>query len=386
MSDMRTPWANGLSPVLYKGLSAAGRSVDLEPGQVLLHKGEATTHLYLIENGSVEVHSESGDSVELGAGSLVGEMAFLDNTLRTKTVIVKEGGTARRIERTELMRQFVDNPEALSEMLNAISLLREERLRSTSSRTLSAADFVADLAAESLQHRAVRHPYLRALAENQLPDLHWALADFARQYASYSAHFPRYLTTVISRLEDPTHRSALMENLTEESGVYDDAELQELEAIGIQKEWIVGIPHPILFRRFAKALGVEANAKPETDQVACWREMFLTVLSNGNAAEGLGALGLGTENIVRTLYGPFVKAIEQLGTLAPEDTVFFPLHTAVDDHHQATLQEISAAYAATEEGRVGLRRGMLKALQLRSAFWDWLYARALNPQDAERVL
>ena len=177
-----------------------------------------------------------------------------------------------------------------------------------------------------------------------------------------------------------------MENLTEESGVYEAGELAELEAIGIQRDWIVGIPHPILFRRFATALGVDVRSNPESDQVACWREMFLAILGGGNAAEGLGALGLGTENIVRTLYGPFVQAIAHLGTLAPEDSVFFPLHTAVDDHHQATLQEISAAYATTPEGRVGLRRGMLKALQLRSSFWDWLYARALNPQGADSIL
>lgn len=383
---MQNSWVSRISPTLHHGLREAGKSVALNPGDILLQQGEATTHLYLLESGSVEVHSDLGTSVELGAGSLVGEMAFLDNSLRTKTVVVNAAGTARRIERTDLMRQFVDNPNALHDLLNAISELREERLRESKTASLSAANYVAALATESLQHRAVQHPYLRALADNQLPDLHWALADFAKQYASYSAHFPRYLTTVISRLEDPAHRSALMENLTEESGVYEDEELQELENIGIQRDWIVGIPHPILFRRFASALGVDLKTRVESDQVACWREMFLGILAGGSAAEGLGALGLGTENIVQTLYGPFVKAIAHLGTLAPEDSVFFPLHTAVDDHHQATLQEISAAYATTEEGRVGLRRGMLKALQLRSAFWDWLYARAQNPLGADGVL
>jgi hypothetical protein len=82
---------------------------------------------------------------------------------------------------------------------------------------------------------------------------------------------------------------------------------------------------------------------------------------------------------------PFVKAIEELGDLKPEDTVFFPLHTAVDDHHQAALQAISTDFAWSEEGRTGLRRGMLKALSLRCTFWDWLYQRALDPSRAEQV-
>lgn len=386
MTDTQSTWFGSLSSVLHQGISRTGQSIPIVPEQILIQEGEASTHLYLLESGSVELRSEKGGIVQLGPGSLVGEMAFLNNIPRTKTVTVREAGTARRIERTELMRAFVDRPEALNEMLTAISLLREERSGRPLNEGVSPSEFVDRLAAESLRHRAVRHPYLQALAENQVPDLRWALADFARQYASYSAHFPRYLTTVISRLEEPAHRSALMENLTEESGVYDEEELQELEAFGVERAWIVGIPHPLLFRRFALALGVEQGDQPESDQVVCWREMFLGILAGGSPAEGLGALGLGTENIVRTLYGPFVQAIRHLGNIAPKDSVFFPLHTAVDDHHQATLQEISAAYARNEEGRAGLRRGMLKALQLRSAFWDWMYARALEPERAHEVL
>src|SRR5262249_30534586 len=149
------------------------------------------------------------------------------------------------------------------------------------------------------------------------------------------------------------------------------------------REWIEGVPHPILFQRFSTAIGVDHHDQRESDQVVCWRELFLQLLAAGSPAEALGALGLGTENIVRAIYRPFVAAISRMGTLDARDTVFFPLHTAVDDHHQATLQAISADFAVREEGRAGLRRGMLKALALRSAFWDWLYARALDPARAQ---
>lgn len=247
------------------------------------------------------------------------------------------------------------------------------------------AAFVASLASEALRHRAVNHPYLRALEEGSLPDPRWALADFARQYDAYSAHFPRYLTTVISRLVRADHRRALLANLTEESGVYDEEELLALAKLGVEREWIEGLPHPVLFRRFAEALGVVQEEGSERDQVVAWRELFLQVLGN-SAAEGVGALGLGTENIVRTIYGPFVTAIAREGTVAPRDSVFFALHTAVDDHHQATLQALAVDHANTEEGRTLLRRGMLKALQLRSAFWDWMLARAMNPACADAVV
>jgi hypothetical protein len=178
----------------------------------------------------------------------------------------------------------------------------------------------------------------------------------------------------------------LIENLTEESGVYGEEEYSELSRFGIRREWIDGIPHPALFERFSRAIGVKRTEGIESDQVVCWRELLLNVLSQGSPAEAVGALGIGTENIVRTIYMPFVKAIQQLGSLKPEDTVFFPLHTAVDEHHQAAIQAISTDFAGSEQGRAEVRRGMLKALSLRSAFWDWLYERALDPVQSQEAV
>ena len=246
--------------------------------------------------------------------------------------------------------------------------------------------FIDDLIEESLAHRAVNHPYLKALGTGDLPDVEWALRDFADHYYGYSLHFPRYLTTVISKLVDPAHRAALLQNLTEESGHYEDEEYAELAAIGVEREWIEGIPHPQLFRRFREATGITAAYAPEHEaiELVCWRESFLMTLTYGSPAEALGALGLGTENIVSTIYRPFVSALATT-QLQPRDTVFFPLHTAVDDHHQEALAEISGAFAARPGGKGDLRRGMIKALSLRSSFWDWLYERALACAEPRRL-
>jgi pyrroloquinoline quinone (PQQ) biosynthesis protein C len=245
---------------------------------------------------------------------------------------------------------------------------------------------VERLVQEALRHRAVRHPYLDALAVGDLPDLRWALADFARAYRGYSAWFPRYLTAVVSRLDRAEHRAALLDNLAEECGRYEGSELEALARAGVDPAWVEGVPHPELFARFARAIGAETDDAAVPDQVACWRELLLLVVSSGSAAEAVGAMGLGTETIVRSIYPPFVTAIERLGTLSPRDAVFFPLHAAVDDHHQRTLKVIAADLAATETGARELRRGMLKALQLRSAFWDWLHARAVAPARAEEAV
>jgi pyrroloquinoline quinone (PQQ) biosynthesis protein C len=289
-------------------------------------------------------------------------------------------------ERLKVRGVVLSSQQEINTIIEFVSNLRNIQPLKNDFSAQTPAAFVSQLAAESLRHRAVRHPYLIAMADGTFPDTRWALADFAQHYYTYSLHFPRYLTTVISRLENPEHRKALLENLTEESGIYEEEELEELAKFGVEHEWIKGIAHPLLFRRFSDAIGVRRSDVGESDQVVCWREQFLQVLSSGPPAEALGALGLGTENIVRTIYGPFVKAINRLGDISPRNAVFFPLHTAVDDHHQETLQQISADFAKSSEGRVSLRRGMLKALQLRCAFWDWLYERALNPDRAQEVI
>jgi pyrroloquinoline quinone (PQQ) biosynthesis protein C len=262
--------------------------------------------------------------------------------------------------------------------------IREPDVRTRSSD--SAAAFVADLSALALTHRAVPHPYLQAIENGRLPDMRWALADFARQYYGYSRRFPCYLAAIIPRLENRNHRQALRDNMTEEAGSYTEDELRELDKLGVAREWYAGISHSALFARFAAALGVDLAAQRESDRVTSWREQFLAIMTQGTAAEAVGALGIGTENIVRAIYRPFIRALDRLGDLPPRDTVFFTLHVAVDDHHQATLQSIAADLAATANGRRQVREGMLKALNLRAAFWDWLHARAIDPAQAEGAL
>jgi pyrroloquinoline quinone (PQQ) biosynthesis protein C len=267
---------------------------------------------------------------------------------------------------------------SLPYLIAALVRLRDDCIQDKAAKDdYNSADYVDYLAGLALQHRAVRHPYLRAMAAGTLPFLYASLQDFARHYYGYSAHFPRYLFALISKLENPDHRAALLENLIEESGQYEEEELMQLKEYGVQPEWIVGIPHPILFERFRKSIGVD-NTAIEDDhiEVVCWREQFLSIMITGSAAEALGALGLGTESIVQTIYQPFVEAIQKVGTIKPEDAVFFPLHTAVDDHHQATLKAIATDFAATPTGRADLAKGMIKALALRDSFWSWLFARA----------
>jgi hypothetical protein len=200
-------------------------------------------------------------------------------------------------------QQFIGDPAGLSTLINALVAIQRYHVQDEAAQVRrKPSDYVDDLTVMALQHLAVNHPYLLAMGAGKLPSLYGALQDFAHHYYGYSAHFPRYLTALISKLEKPEHRAALLDNLTEESGQYEEKELINLKELGVKPEWIVGIPHPILFERFRNSIGVDnTDMADDHIEVVCWREQFLAIMNTGSAAEALGALGLGTETIVQTI-------------------------------------------------------------------------------------
>jgi pyrroloquinoline quinone (PQQ) biosynthesis protein C len=229
---------------------------------------------------------------------------------------------------------------------------------------------------EALSHRAINHPYLMALKNGEFKNMDAVLKDFALQYGAYSSWFPRYLTGVISKLEDPQHREHLLDNLAEESGHLHDDDIEAVEKLGIKEEWVQGIPHPKLFRRFQDAMGIDRGAELGIE-VQIWRESFLSLIQDGSSVSAVGAIGLGTESIVKFVYLHIIEAIEKHTKLSLFDYVFFPLHTEVDDEHGLILLRIAEELANTsDEAKMELRKGMLKSLNLRAAYWDNMYDRA----------
>lgn len=240
-----------------------------------------------------------------------------------------------------------------------------------------------ELIRESLAHPAVRHPYLARFAQCDFPNMASVLRRYALDYSGYSVWFPRYLTTVISQLRDPEHRAKLEHNLQEEQGHLDADDCQELLAQGINPATVAGVPHPVLFRRFCDAVGIHREELGIPSPAAArWRSRFLSYLQNATAAQAVGALGLGTEHIVRPIYSQLLQGIMSMGTLRRDEFVFFELHCLVDDQHQKDLLDIARDLAAAPGGLSELRSGMRTALAMRCEFWDHLYNETLDNQLA----
>lgn len=241
--------------------------------------------------------------------------------------------------------------------------------------------YVEGLKAEAENHRALHHPYLKHLAEGSFPDPIEALKDFTFQYLSYSHDFLRYLTVTISHLEDRKHRELLVNNLTEESGQIHEEDIENLKSIGINPDWIRGVPHPELFMRFLDALGMDQSWRKKNeycDEAKIWSKMFLNCCSSGGPAQAVGAMGIGTENIVKYIYKPILVCIKKFTNVSPRDRVFFDLHAELDDEHGEILSNIAVDYARFRRYRPALRNGMLMSLNLRVGFFDAMMVRACS--------
>ena len=236
--------------------------------------------------------------------------------------------------------------------------------------------FLDDMEIEAQSHRAIHHPYLNALSTGDLPNPQAALRDFASHYGCYSRDFTRYLCLTIARLETPAHQALLTENFLEESGMVEDEKREILEDQGIELSWVVGVPHQELYRRFQDGIGIKQDGG-YCIEAEIWRATFIDLLHGADAARAVGAIGLGTEGVVRYLYQPLAAACRHHPHLTRQAAVFFELHCLVDDDHAKALREIAFDLAQTETGRRGLRLGMHQSLALRANFWDAMYRRAL---------
>jgi pyrroloquinoline quinone (PQQ) biosynthesis protein C len=230
---------------------------------------------------------------------------------------------------------------------------------------------------EALAHPAMRHPWLGAMAKRGYGAMTWAIRDFARQYHAYSEAFPLYLRQVIGKLESPTHRAVLQENLREEQGHLGPDDRSKLRRAGMDPDSVDGISHPQLYRCFCRSLGLgESELKRPLPAAERWRDDLLDFLAHASAPAALGALGPGTENVVKPVYRTLLNALHALPESERIDLRFFELHCLLDDQHAEDLRGVAEALLASPSDRRELRAGMLRALELRERFFTHLHRRA----------
>ncbi|MFH1811704.1 MAG: cyclic nucleotide-binding domain-containing protein [Pseudomonadota bacterium] len=114
----------------------AGTAIErtYTPGQDLVKQGTANRNIYLLGSGSVKVlKGQPGGSVEevalLGAGTTLGEMAFVDGEPRSTSVEVIERAEVILLEHDKLRPVLDADAELRAAFFEAIAGLLTRRLR-----------------------------------------------------------------------------------------------------------------------------------------------------------------------------------------------------------------------------------------------------------------
>lgn len=178
----------------------------------------------------------------------------------------------------------------------------------------------------------LKHPFYRAWQAGELTLEN--LRDYARQYYSHVAAFPRYVSAAHSGCEDIEARKVLLENLIEE-------ERGESH-------------HPELWLRFAEGVGATREsvkaAMPRSETRECV-ETFFDLTRNGSTHEALAAL-YAYESQIPAVSATKIQGLESFYGIKDERAQkFFAVHKEADVWHSHVERETIQKLVRTEEQR-----------------------------------
>ncbi|MEQ8767483.1 MAG: cyclic nucleotide-binding domain-containing protein [Planctomycetota bacterium] len=88
------------------------KPVTLGDGDVAVRQGDVGNHLYIVVSGTLEVTADGAEVGTLAPGDIFGEIALLENRLRSATVKAAGACELYRLHRDELLAAFETNPES----------------------------------------------------------------------------------------------------------------------------------------------------------------------------------------------------------------------------------------------------------------------------------
>lgn len=160
------------------------------------------------------------------------------------------------------------------------------------------------------------HPFYQAWSAGTLPVER--LQEYARQYFHFEAEFPRLLSAIHTRTEDPDVRQHILDNLwDEEHGPRN---------------------HRALWLDFADALGVpsaEVEASTPNAETRALVDHFRTVCREAPIAEALATM-FAYEGQVPDIAWEKIKGLREHYGFTPKQFEFFSVHLVADVAHSGT--------------------------------------------------
>lgn len=198
------------------------------------------------------------------------------------------------------------------------------------------------------QRHLLTHEFYTRWTEGTLPIE--AMREYAKQYYAFESSFPRYLSALHSRTEDPSARQALLENLwDEEHGAENHAEL-----------WL----------RFAEGIGADRDqvrgAEPNPGTRALL-DTYASASTEGTVPSGVAAVYAYEAQVPKVAKAKIHGLAEHYGIADRETTRFFEVHSVLDEEHSAAEARIITEGSGGQEA-VGA------AQQALDAWWGFLDA------------
>ena len=196
------------------------------------------------------------------------------------------------------------------------------------------------------------HPFYTRWREGTLPVE--AIQEYTRQYYAFESAFPRLLSAIHSRTEDPVVRQSILDNLwDEEHGEVNHAEL-----------WL----------RFAEGMGVERDEVRGAKANAGTRALMETywgLATDGSPAAGIAALYAYEAQVPEVAAEKIRGLRERYGIDDARTLAFFTVHSTLDVEHSGAERDAIRRTTTTESSSEAAVAATSRALD---AWWGFLDA------------
>jgi pyrroloquinoline-quinone synthase len=187
------------------------------------------------------------------------------------------------------------------------------------------------------------HPFYTKWVAGELP--RESLQEYARQYYAFESSFPRFLSALHSRCDQPDVRAALLDNLWDEE--HGDANHQEL--------WL----------RFAEGVGVnrdDVRAAPRNTSTVGLVQAYRQSATDAPVAAGVAALYAYERQVPEVAKAKIEGLKRWYGIEEPRTLAFFQTHSTLDvEHADAERRIIEDLGAGHEEAVVAASQEALEA-------------------------
>lgn len=116
----KVPIFKGLPPRELEFISRSVKERTYESGSVIVKQGDPGVGFFMIVEGKVEVAHDGHRIREMGPGEFFGEMALMEERIRTATVTAKTRVRCLQLVRWDFRAMLKENPELAVRMLEVV--------------------------------------------------------------------------------------------------------------------------------------------------------------------------------------------------------------------------------------------------------------------------